>query len=127
MVIPLVGNLIGENNVAKTNNGKISLEIVNFDREMKRVRREVKDLANKEIDDKINYAVRTLRTVTPIDTGEARSGWFKKTYTAVDGYHEAYIINPVDHVSYLNNGHSKQAPRYFIEQVLLTIGIITPN
>jgi hypothetical protein len=35
------------------------------------------------------------------------------------------LINEVDHIGPLNNGHSKQAPKLFIEQVLSTIGLIT--
>lgn len=105
---------------------KVSLEIVNFKEEMKRVEAEVKRLGSIEISKKIDYATDTLRQVTPVDTGEARSGWrnVKKKGIANE---EGRIINEVEHIVPLNNGHSQQAPRYFIEQVLTKIGILTPD
>ena len=105
----------------------VNLKVVNFEQEMARVRREVKRLANNDIDKRVKYAVDTLRVVTPVDTGEARSGWVYKMSTQFDGYRGATISNPVEHIVYLNRGSSKQAPKYFIEQVLITIGLITPN
>jgi hypothetical protein len=103
---------------------KFSLEVVNFRKELDRVEREVKRQANMEIDKRVDFAVETLRVVTPVDTGEARSGWENKTYIGLDGYLDGTILNSVEHIEYLNRGHSKQAPKYFIEQVLVTIGVI---
>lgn len=106
----------------------ISLDKVNFKAEMERVEREVLDIAEADIEGRMDYAVDTLKVVTPVDTGEARQGWrdlkvFRKGRKLVDGF----IKNDVEHISALNNGHSKQAPKYFIEQVLSKIGLITPN
>jgi hypothetical protein len=106
---------------------KISLEIVNFEQELKRVEREVKRLANQEIESRIDFATNTLRQVTPVDTGKARKGWYNKKYKDYNGNLEASIINEVDYIDVLNKGHSRQAPKYFIEQVLIKIGILTPN
>jgi cytoplasmic iron level regulating protein YaaA (DUF328/UPF0246 family) len=107
--------------------GIVSLEIVNFEEEMRRIEEEVLDLANAEIEERINYAVTQLKIVTPVDTGEARSGWRSLVIKTRRGqYLSGSILNPVDHISHLNNGHSKQAPQYFIEQVLSTIGLVTP-
>lgn len=105
---------------------KISLEIVNFKQELARVEREVQQIANNDIKSKVDFAVKTLRVVTPVDTGEARSGWEDRTYMGFDGYLDGTILNKVEHIEYLNRGHSKQAPSYFIEQVLIKIGIIKP-
>lgn len=105
---------------------KVSLEVVNFKKEMERVKREVRDIANSDIDKRVDYAVKTLGLVTPVDTGEARSGWTYKNSVGLDGYRDTVILNEVEHVVYLNRGHSQQAPKYFIEQVLTTIGLITP-
>lgn len=121
------GLLVGEiKKMAKTGN-KISLEIVNFRKELARVEQEVKRLANVEIEDRVEFATDTLKIVTPVDTGKARSGWYNSKVKELDGYDGSIIVNDVEYISDLNNGHSKQAPKYFIEQVLLTIGIITPN
>ena len=106
---------------------KISLEVVNFEQEMKRVREEVERLANMEIEERIDFATETLKVVTPVDTGKARRGWRNEIRKDYDGFVDGEIINEVEYIEYLNNGHSKQAPKYFIEQVLMTIGIITPN
>lgn len=104
----------------------VSVKVVNFKQELERVEREVKRLANKDIKQKVSYATDTLAIVTPVDTGEAREGWEDKTYYASDGYLDGTISNDVEHIEALNRGHSKQAPKYFIEQVLITIGIIKP-
>lgn len=105
---------------------KISLKVVNFEREMKRVRQEAQRLANAEMEERADVAVSTLRRVTPVDTGEARKGWsHEKGFNWRTGYFESTIKNPVEHIVYLNRGHSKQAPKYFIEQVLITLGVLT--
>jgi len=59
-----------------------------------------------------------LKAVTPVDTGEARDGWY------VDG---KSIENNVEHIDQLNEGSSKQAPPYFIERTLLAHKGIRPS
>ena len=107
---------------------KISLEIVNFEQEMRRIEEEVASLANAEIKELIEYGTQQLRVVTPVDTGMARSGWehsFELGPRAkILG---GTIFNEVEYIDILNRGHSQQAPQYFIEQTLSTIGLITPN
>lgn len=121
----LVGNPIDKQERLMS---KISLKVVGFKEEMARVEREVKRLANNDIESRIDLADQTLKQVTPVDTGEARRGWrTRKFRDANDGLIDAVIENKVKHISYLNNGHSKQAPKYFIEQVLMKIGLITPR
>jgi len=105
---------------------KISLEVVNFKREMARVEREVERLANQDIKTKVEFATQTLKVVTPVDTGEARAGWENNTYRGFDGYLDGSIVNKVEHIEQLNRGHSKQAPAYFIEQVLVKVGVLKP-
>lgn len=105
---------------------KISMKIVNFEKEMRRVEQEVQRLANKDIERRVDFAVNTLRVVTPIDTGEARAGWEDNTYRGTDGFLDGTIKNDVGHIEFLNRGHSKQAPQYFIEQVLIKIGLLKP-
>jgi len=106
---------------------QVSFEVVNFEKEMKRVEAEIKRLAGIDLEEKVDYATDTLRVVTPVDTGEARAGWETEKTKDKHGFVEALILNPVEHISALNNGHSRQAPRYFIEQVLTKIGILTPD
>ena len=40
---------------------KISMKIVNFEKEMQRVEREVQRLANKDIKNRVDFAVNTLK------------------------------------------------------------------
>jgi len=103
----------------------VSLKVVGFEKEMRRVRREAEKLANNEIAAKVDLATKTLREVTPVDTGKARSGWNTYTVKEMDGTNGAVIENKVPYIGKLNKGHSQQAPKYFIEQVLSTVGVIT--
>jgi len=107
---------------------KISLEIVNFEREMKRIENEISDLANLEITALVEYGTQQLRVVTPVDEGNARDGWRRTIQTNFrNSFIGATIYNEVEYIDRLNKGHSKQAPSYFIEQTLSRIGLITPN
>lgn len=109
---------------------KISLEVVGFEQEMERIREEVRELANLSLHETVDYATDQLRIVTPVDSGEARRGWRNNNITlkSISGLERVSTIsNDVEHIVYLNQGSSKQAPKYFIEQVLSTIGLITPN
>jgi len=72
----------------------------------------------KAKDAKIEACVAALKVATPIDTGEARDGWHRE---------KDAIVNRVDHISHLNKGTSKQAPKYFIERTLLTQKGIFPS
>jgi len=104
----------------------VRLDVINFEQEMRRIEAEVEELADVEIDALVEYAVEQLSIVTPVDTGEARAGWYSKPIGQFTGLKGSLIINEVEHVSYLNAGSSKQAPRFFIEQVLTQIGVLTP-
>jgi len=136
---------------------KVNIDVADFQKEMKRIEQEVSSLATADIHEKIDYATEQLKIVTPVDTGKARQGWEnektisgptldtgllikealgignKKTLVALalglnpNAKQEGRIFNNVDYISVLNNGHSKQAPKYFIEQVLVKIGIPTPD
>ena len=110
------------------NNSLVSLEIVNFRQEMERLDRELKDVANKEIEELIHYGTNQLKIVTPVDEGNARMGWFDEIEkNRYGGFNGGNIINEVEYIGRLNAGWSKQAPKYFIEQTLVKIGVITPS
>jgi hypothetical protein len=135
---------------------KINLDVVNFEQEMKKVKKDIGKLAKAGIHEKIDYATTLLRKVTPVKTGKARRGWRNEKYfvpsvekalnasefsgvsqitsvaVALGGAtslsnQEGIIINDVEYIDRLNQGHSKQAPIYFIEQVLTQVGILTPD
>jgi hypothetical protein len=54
--------------------------------------------------------LKDLKEATPIDTGEARQGW------RIEG---KKIVNEVEHIEFLNNGSSQQAPAYFVEKTVM--------
>lgn len=104
----------------------ISFDVVNFEKEMARIEKEVWEGISEDIDEQIDYASEQLGIVTPVDTGEAREGWkVEKAKQDFAGQITGELINEVEHIGPLNNGHSKQAPKLFIEKVLSTIGLIT--
>ena len=110
------------------NNSLVSLEIVDFRQEMERLDRELKEVANKEIEDLIHYGTDQLKIVTPVDEGNARMGWFDEIEkNRYGGFSGGNIINEVEYIGRLNRGWSQQAPSYFIEQTLVKIGVITPS
>jgi hypothetical protein len=105
---------------------KLRIDVRDFKKEMDRVEKEMLQKASLEVSDLIDYATATLKIVTPVDTGEAREGWYNIKAPSITGDGGGYINNPVEHIKPLNNGHSQQAPKFFIEQVLLKIGLLTP-
>ena len=66
----------------------------------------------------LDAAVEALQEATPVDTGYAESRWTH------DGKH---IINDAEYIARLNEGHSEQAPAYFVEQTLLSQKGIVPS
>jgi len=62
--------------------------------------------------------VESLKEATPVDTGNARDGW---------RIEDGKIVNDVEYISSLNEGHSKQAPSHFIEQTVLNTTGVKPN
>lgn len=94
---------------------------INFDKELARIKREAVDLANKTIQERTDFATEALRSTTPVDTGYAASRW---TYEMVkEGVQTVgKITNDAPYIGILNAGWSKQAPPFFIERVLITIG-----
>lgn len=55
--------------------------------------------------------IRNVRPRTPIDTGQARSGWRKE---------QNAVVNRVPYIERLEQGWSKQAPRGFVKQSINT-------
>jgi len=105
---------------------EVSLDVVNFKEELDRIEKEMAVLANEDIDYLVKYGTEQLRVVTPVDTGKARAGWdFELNFKDTKGYRTSRIFNEVEYIDVLNTGHSQQAPKYFIEQTLSRIGLIT--
>jgi len=62
--------------------------------------------------------VKQLKDATPVDTGNARDGWRVE---------DNEIVNSVEYIEFLNDGHSDQAPARFIESTLLSNEEVKPN
>jgi hypothetical protein len=60
--------------------------------------------------EEVHKTLSALKANTPVDTGEARDGWYATDHS---------IENNVEHVKYLNEGSSQQAPEHFIEQTII--------
>lgn len=70
---------------------------------------------------KATLAIAELEAATPVDTGEAASGW--RYYIA--NKRTVVLENDVAHIVFLNAGSSDQAPAYFIESIVLKYGKLT--
>lgn len=81
-------------------------------------KKELDSLVEKEKARVMSNLVNKLKDATPVDTGEARDGWKSEGST---------IVNEVEHIRYLNEGSSEQAPAYFVEKTLLTQKGISPS
>ena len=98
----------------------VSVEVTGVKSEIANLEEEVAKEATKELH---RYAIKAfagIKRVTPVDTGRARNAWFlDRDKTSVT------FTNNVDYIKRLNEGHSKQAPPRFIEQVVFRfLGVI---
>lgn len=79
----------------------------------------IKKLAEEEeerlLKEKLNEIYDDLVEATPIDTGEARRSWYISLSNLT-------IENSSEYIGRLNHGHSSQAPKFFIERVVLNHG-----
>jgi len=90
---------------------------VDFESEIKKLREEVKLVERSGLAERTQFAVESLKRTTPIDTGYARSRWTHRMENGV-----GIISNDAPYIGVLNEGHSKQAPKFFIEITLAAIG-----
>ena len=113
------------NGTQKLNEVTMSISVkVNFDKEINRIQEEAYSLAEATISERTAFTTEALRSVTPVDTGFAASRW-KYKMIKINGELVGKIDNDAPYIGILNAGHSKQAPPFFIEQVLLTIGEVS--
>lgn len=76
------------------------------------------DEIDAEFAQRILIAVKALKDATPKDTGKASKGWS----STITRSQVATITNDVPYIGILNDGHSQQAPSYFVEQTLHRLG-----
>lgn len=82
------------------------------------LKNELKAAGDRAVANESKRLLEKVRAATPIDTGNARQGWH---------LHGNALVNNVEYVNRLNEGHSRQAPSRFIEQTLLKEPGVTPN
>jgi hypothetical protein len=95
----------------------MQVTIKGIEQEFARMSGEIK----KKCNDAVKIASIAMETelvlATPVDTGRARKGWdlqFEKD--------KAVLNNDVPYIGDLNNGHSKQAPSHYIENIAIQYG-----
>ena len=83
----------------------------------------LKDL-EKDVLDELNQLtdqiVTALKAATPVDTGYAQSRWSREgVFRHLAD--KVFIENDAEYINILNAGHSQQAPKYFVEQVVFRL------
>jgi len=101
----------------------LSIKISGIDAVMRDARSAFDDEIEKGVRKTSAKIVRRLQEATPVDTGEARSGW--SVLPSMDRKH-LYVTNPVEHIARLNDGTSRQAAPRFIEKTILSISGLRP-
>ncbi len=74
------------------------------------IKKEVEAKQKLAFERELDKTVSDLKEATPVDTGEARDGWYRVNNR---------IENDVEHIRFLNEGSSEQAPAHFIEQTIM--------
>ncbi|MDB4575350.1 hypothetical protein N9112_00140 [bacterium] len=95
----------------------MSMKVKNIEKEFRRLRKEVDSELSIKAYARSLVLKAELQLNTPVDTGEAAGSW--TILRTKDG---ALIRNTADHIEYLNEGSSKQAPAFFIERTALRYG-----
>lgn len=71
------------------------------------------ELDETDFEDACQEAFDDIVSRTPVDTGTCAAGWDIRFSSG-----ECTITNDVEYTSYLEEGHSKQAPSGFVERTL---------
>lgn len=75
---------------------------------------ELNEIVVEEVTKKLALDLQAgLILATPVDTGQARNGW-----QIEDAGELTVVQNMVPYIGVLNDGHSKQAPAGFVENVI---------
>lgn len=67
----------------------------------------LENVVKEELDKTQERAFNRLRELTPVDTGTARSNWYKENRSNGD----RAVVNETPYIVRLENGYSGQAPR----------------
>ena len=99
--------------------------LVNFSqRDLDNVIISIQILTDDYQDSIAEEAYKLMRDTTPVRTGRARRGWEKRRSRFTGS--TRVVENKVPYVIYLNEGHSRQAPKGYIQQALES-GILAAN
>lgn len=114
----------------------LKLSISGFEKLANKLASQINSAIEREAEQRVKILVRNLALATPVDTGYAASRWTyaeKKDSTLIYkvkagsvffnfNVKEYAISNDAPYIIYLNQGWSKQAPSYFIEQTIMSSG-----
>ncbi|AEI71226.1 hypothetical protein [EBPR siphovirus 1] len=82
------------------------------------IKKEFAELLKPRVAKKIAQLIDDLKVATPVDTGKARDGWRRSGNS---------IVNDVEYIDDLNQGHSPQASAHFVEATVLKDRAVHPN
>ena len=93
------------------------MRLKNVDSEFKKLATAHKEQIKESNKNTVSKMLTDLEDATPVDTGFAKSQW-----EVVEKGDNFTVKNHAPYIEELNNGHSKQAPTHFIEQIALHYG-----
>lgn len=92
----------------------------NIDNTFKAASRQQSKITESEMRRSLAAMLVMLNNATPEDTGYAKSRW-----VVMGEFPRFRVENDTSYIEHLNNGSSKQAPKFFIESIALRFGV--PN
>lgn len=99
----------------------ITLKVTGISEIIEEIQNLIDNTKKESLERVSNSLLKEIKEATPIDTGRARNGWqLEKDYKGNS------IVNDVPYIPSLNDGHSKQAPSYFIERTVLKNKEVVP-
>jgi hypothetical protein len=96
--------------------------MIGIEKEMARVRSKQKNISDKHLLSTSTKMLTDLKVKTPVDTGLARDSWKIASVWLGKPFSFLNVKNDVPYISRLNQGSSKQAPKYFVELTALKYG-----
>jgi hypothetical protein len=94
------------------------IKITGIKKTIQEIERKAATIVQQKKKDITLQLVEKLAEATPVDTGEAQAGWKLESSS---------IVNDVEHIKFLNEGSSQQAPSHFVEKVVLSQPGIRPS
>ena len=99
-----------------------TVRVVGARQALARLDRDIEEVIADETNETLLSALNLVTQATPVDSGRARRSWQVETLADRDSLDRATLVNSVDYIEPLNNGHSQQAPARFIQTAFRQAG-----